>query len=384
MQDILDQVRDWNEPFATATVIRTWRSAPRQAGAAMAVDAGGRVVGSVSGGCVESDLYLRAQETLETGVAELVRYGVSDDQALGVGLTCGGELEVLVNRVDPAAGQFDLLRDAVRRGEPAALATVTDGPGQGRQLVLTGDRCHGSSGDDRLDRAVTESALGLLEQGRSQLVRLGCHGERRKEEVSVFVESYLPPPRMIIFGAIDFASAVARLGSFLGFRVSVCDARGVFATAERFPDADEVVTAWPHVYLAEQRVDRRTAICILTHDPKFDIPVIAEALRTDAAYIGVMGSRRTDRERRDSLSALGFTEDDLARLSSPIGLDLGARTPEETAVSIGAELIAARWGGSGLPLSRLDSPIHRQAPPDRTPDTPDVTTAGVVPVDRTR
>lgn len=364
MQDILDQLRTWDEPFALATVVDTWHSAPRQPGAAMAVDRGGRVIGSVSGGCVESDLYLRAQEVLRTGEPEIVHYGVSDDQALGVGLTCGGELEVLINRVDPADGIISSLADKVWRREPVALATIAQGPGQGTQLVLPREECHADSGDPRLDRAIDEAARGLLEQGRSQQVKLGRHGERRKEEVSIFIETYLPPPRMIIFGAIDFAASLARLGSHLGFRVTVCDARPVFATAARFPEADEVVTAWPHLYLPTQELDRRTAICILTHDPKFDVPVIIEALGTEAGYIGVMGSRRTDRARRADLIELGVTDDDLARLSSPIGLDLGARTPEETAVSIGAEIIARRWGGTGRSLSDLESPIHGTGAPE--------------------
>lgn len=362
MQDILDQLRTWDEPFALATVVRTWHSAPRQPGAAMAVDSGGSVVGSVSGGCVESDLYLRAQEVLRSGQPEIVHYGVTDDQALGVGLTCGGELEVLINRVDPADGIIASLADKVWRREPVALATIVQGPGQGTHLVLPREKCHTGSGDPRLDRAIDEAARGLLEQGRSQQVKLGRHGERRKEEVSIFLETYLPPPRMIIFGAIDFAASLARLGSYLGFLVTVCDARPVFATAARFPEADEVVTAWPHLYLPTQELNQRSAICILTHDPKFDIPVIIEAMRTEAGYIGVMGSRRTDQARRADLIELGVTDDDLARLSSPIGLDLGARTPEETAVSIGAEIIARRWGGTGKSLSDLESPIHGPGP----------------------
>ena len=202
-------------------------------------------------------------------------------------------------------------------------------------------------------------ALGLLEHGTNSLVHLGRDGERRKEDVAVFVESFASPPRMLIFGAIDFAAALARLGSFMGYHVTVCDARSLFATEARFPEADEVVVDWPHKYLAKVDVDSRTVICVLTHDPKFDVPVLEEALKTDAAYIGVMGSRRTHADRHQRLREQGITEKQLLRLSSPIGLDLGARTPEETAISIGAEIVAQRAGATGRPLSELTTSIHR-------------------------
>jgi len=178
----------------------------------------------------------------------------------------------------------------------------------------------------------------------------------------VFVWSFAPKPRMLVFGAIDFAAAVARVGSFLGYRVTVCDARPVFATARRFPDADEVVVEWPHRYLQTEadagRIDERTVLCVLTHDPKFDVPLLEVALRLPVAYVGAMGSRRTHEERLDRLREAGLSKEEIARLSSPIGLDLGARTPEETAVSIAAEIIAGRWGGSGEPLTETSGRIH--------------------------
>ena len=197
-----------------------------------------------------------------------------------------------------------------------------------------------------------DDARGMLAQGLTGVRRYGEHGERRGDELAVFVHSFAPPPRMLVFGAIDFAAAVARAGKFLGYRVTVCDARPIFATEARFPDADEVVVDWPHRYLAKTPVDSRTVICVLTHDPKFDVPVLEVALRTQAGYIGAMGSRRTHEDRLYRLREAGLTEDELARLRSPIGLDLGARTPEETAVSVAAELIQLRWGGSGRPLTR--------------------------------
>lgn len=359
MREILNDICAWTEPFAMATVVRTWKSSPRPPGAAMAVDGAGQVVGSVSGGCVEGDLYLRCQEALATGTPALVRYGVSDDEAFEIGLTCGGVLDVFIHRIDPRTQPLERLAAAVEGREPAVMATVVDGSDTGAQVLIVGGDRYGSTGNASLDRAVVTDALGLLEHGTNALVHLGSEGERRKEDVAVFVESFAAPPRMLIFGAIDFAAALARLGSFLGYYVTVCDARSLFATEARFPEADEVVVDWPHKYLRAARIDQRTVICVLTHDPKFDVPVLKEALKTDAAYIGVMGSRRTHADRHRRLREQGITEAQLARLSSPIGLDLGARTPEETAVSIGAEIIAHRTGATGRPLSELSTSIHR-------------------------
>jgi xanthine dehydrogenase accessory factor len=203
----------------------------------------------------------------------------------------------------------------------------------------------------------------MLAQGVTGVRRYGAHGERRGDELSVFVNSFAPPPRMLVFGAIDFAAAVARTGKFLGYHVTVCDARKVFATRSRFPDADEVVVEWPHRFLASTEIDARTVICVLTHDPKFDVPLLEVALRTPAGYIGAMGSRRTHDDRVARLREVGVTDEELARLRSPIGLDLGARTPEETAVSIAAELIQMRWGGTGRPLSGTDGRIHGETTP---------------------
>ena len=201
------------------------------------------------------------------------------------------------------------------------------------------------------------------------MLHYGHDGERRVDDIAVFVASYAPRPRMIVFGAIDFASAVARIGSFLGYRVTVCDARPIFATRQRFPDADEVIVDWPHRYLAGTEVDERTVICLLTHDPKFDVPLLELALRMPLAYVGAMGSRRTHDDRLQRLRELGLTEAELARLRAPIGLDIGARTPEETAVSVAAEIIAARWGGSGQPLRSVDGPIHAAGVPGQRPST---------------
>lgn len=224
----------------------------------------------------------------------------------------------------------------------------------------------GSLGSARADGAVADDVRGLLAAGKTELLMYGPEGQRRGEGMRVFAASYAPRPRMLVFGAIDFAAAVARLGAFLGYRVTVCDARPVFATHTRFPDADEVIVDWPHRYLAAELdaggIDGRTVICVLTHDPKFDVPVLEMALRLpQVSYVGAMGSRKTHEERLQRLREAGLTDLELGRLSSPIGLDLGARTPEETAVSIAAEIISQRWGGRGSRLAELTGRIHHLA-----------------------
>ncbi|HEV2371186.1 MAG TPA: XdhC family protein [Streptosporangiaceae bacterium] len=366
MRDILDEVAKWweaGEAFGLARVVATFRSAPRDPGAAMAVSAGGEVAGSVSGGCVEGAVYDLAQQVRQTGQPVLRRFGVSDDAALSVGLTCGGIIEVFVEPVSLAHfPEFGDITAAIAAGDPVAVATVVAGPGSvGARRVLwplPADAVGTLGAGDRLDQAVDDDGRGMLAQGLTGLRHYGEHGERRADELAVFVQSFAPPPRMLVFGAIDFAAAVARAGKFLGYHVTVCDARPVFATAARFPDADEVVVDWPHRYLARTAVDERTVVCVLTHDPKFDVPLLEVALRTQAGYIGAMGSRRTHSDRLARLREAGLSEAELSHLRSPIGLDLGARTPEETAVSVAAELIKLRWGGSGHPLTETDGRIH--------------------------
>jgi xanthine dehydrogenase accessory factor len=373
VRDVLDDLlKHWEagEEIGVGTVVATFRSAPRPAGASMLVTADGRAVGSVSGGCVEGAVYDLAQTVVESGGPVLERYGVSDDDAFAVGLTCGGILDVYVEKVSretfPDLG--DLAED-IAAGRPVALATVIDHPDPtrvGRRLVVRPDRadCTGGLGSPRADAAIHDDALGLLASGSNATLTYGPDGERRGEGMRVFVWAFAPKPRLLVFGAIDFAAAVARVGGFLGYQVTVCDARPVFATTSRFPDAHEVVVDWPHRYLeAEQtagRLDGRTVITVLTHDPKFDVPLLEVALRLpEVAYIGAMGSRRTHDDRMARLREAGLSEVELGRLSSPIGLDLGARTPEETAISIAAEIIAGRWGGSGERLAALDGRIHR-------------------------
>ena len=366
MRDVLEDLDRWyaaGEPVAMATVVATWRSSPRPPGATMLVGPDGTAVGSVSGGCVEGAVYELSREAIETGTTVLQRYGVSDDDAFEVGLTCGGIIELLVERVDQATfPELEEVARAIEAHDPVAVVSCLEGPAFGRRLVVWPDRVSGSLGSARLDDAAIDDARGLLAAGRTDTLHYGPEGERRGTGLTLFVASYAPPARMIVFGAIDFAAAVARMGSYLGYRVTVCDARPVFATSKRFPGAEEVVVDWPHRYLRGEveagRVDGRTVVCVLTHDPKFDVPVLEVALDQPLAYVGAMGSRRTHEDRLSRLREAGVTDKAIERLRSPIGLDLGARTPEETAVSIAAEVIAARWGGGGARLSDLDGRIH--------------------------
>ncbi|WP_174236965.1 XdhC family protein [Mycobacterium basiliense] len=376
MRDVLDELMSiWRagDNAGLATVVRTMRSAPRPPGASMVVAQDGSVSGSVSGGCVEGAVYELADEVMRTGIARLERYGVSDDEAFAVGLTCGGIIDIFIEAVSPATfPDLETVADDIGGHRPVAIATVIAHPDPhrvGRRLVVRPDASRpaaGSLGSVRADAAITDDTRGLLALGRSEILKYGPDGQRRGDGMEVFVSSFAPRPRMLVFGAIDFAAALARQGSFLGYRVTVCDARAVFATPVRFPTADEVVVEWPSRYLAAQAeagaIDERTVICVLTHDPKFDVPVLELALRLPrVGYVGAMGSRRTHRDRMDRLRAAGLTDAELSRLSSPIGLDLGARTPEETAVSIAADVIARRWGGGGRPLAETSGRIHRDA-----------------------
>jgi xanthine dehydrogenase accessory factor len=376
MLDIAAELSDWcarraPRPFAVATVVAVAGSAPRRPGAALAVDGDGAVVGSVSGGCVEGAVYELCRQVLESGEPALSRFGCSDEDAYAVGLTCGGVIDVFVQRIDPGADEHTVSAlSAAASGVAVAVARVIEGPaallggsltirqgaaGRGTRPAEPG----GTLGDRERDRAAVAATRALLDAGHTAALTVGCGDDR----LTLLVESRTPPPRMLVFGAVDYAAAVARIGKFLGYRVTLCDARPVFATAARFPDADEVVVDWPHRYLDSQRdaVDGRTVMCVLTHDAKFDVPLLERALRMPVGYVGAMGSRRTHQDRLARLRKTGLTESELARLRSPIGLDLGGHTPEETAVSIAAEIVAGRNGGSGLPLTGAHAPIHKIA-----------------------
>ncbi|MGW6137817.1 XdhC family protein [Streptomyces sp. NPDC055140] len=376
MLDIAEELHRWVEQgrdFAVATVVAVGGSAPRQPGAALAVDSDGTAIGSVSGGCVEGAVYELCRQALEDGETVLERFGYSDDDAFAVGLTCGGIIDILVTPVradTPGREVLAAALSAAARGRAAAVARITRGPAElvGRAILVRDDGDPGSGfagdyegslgGHPELDRTAAGEARALLDAGRTGTVEIGESGSRCGEPLTLLVESSVPPPRMIVFGAIDFAAALVRIGKFLGYHVTVCDARPVFATPARFPDADDIVVEWPHKYLERTRTDGRTVLCVLTHDAKFDVPLLQLALRLPVAYVGAMGSRRTHLDRNERLRDVGVTELELARLRSPIGLDLGARTPEETALSIASEIVANRRGGSGVALTGAHTPIH--------------------------
>jgi xanthine dehydrogenase accessory factor len=308
VKDILDTLERWAGEglrFATATVVKTERSAPREPGAVLAVSERGEVAGSVTGGCVEPAVYDEAQAVLAGGPPRLVSYGIADEEAFEVGLPCGGTVHIFLT-----AGERELVRELasrVREEQPVALAMNIAGAAIGKQ----------------------------------ELIPLDGHFEAAIEGDTFFLP-FAPRPEMYVFGAVDHAAAVARVGQFLGYRVTVCDARARFATRERFPHAEEVVVEWPDEFLRRSPVDERTAICVLTHDHKFDVPLLKVALETPAGYIGAMGARRTTEARNERLRAEGVTDEQLARIHAPIGLKIGSRTPEEVAVAVAAEIVATR------------------------------------------
>ncbi|QCD59764.1 XdhC family protein [Streptomyces hawaiiensis] len=367
MLDLAGPLHAWTEEgrdFAVATVVAVGGSAPRPPGAALAVSADGAAIGSVSGGCVEGAVYDLCVQALQDGETRVERFGYSDEDAFAVGLTCGGIIDVMITPFTGGRTVEEAALAAAARAEPVALARVVRGPAGllGRALLARPDGSYdgGLGGVPDLDRTVLDRARALLDTGRTGTVELSEDGSHCPGGLTLLVESAVPPPRMIVFGAIDFAAALVRAGGFLGYHVTVCDARSVFATRARFPEADEIVVDWPDRYLRRTETDGRTVLCVLTHDAKFDIPLLTEALRLPVAYVGAMGSRRTHEDRNRRLREAGVSERELARLRSPIGLDLGARTPEETAVSIAAEIVAARHGGTGAPLTGSATPIHRR------------------------
>lgn len=371
MDELFADIDRWSragQRIALARVVDVEGSGPRLPGAAMVVNESGEVAGSVSGGCVEGAVVGEALATLrgEAG-ARLVTFGYSDDEAFAVGLTCGGTIRLFIDSFEPTGALVTELRGRIADHRPVALATVVGGPSSGSMMLVRPDlEPLGSVGGDALDRVVARDALAELEVARTGVRHYGPDGQPTPEdldstEVTVFIESWSPPPQMIIFGAVDFTAALAKTAKLLGYRVTVCDAREVFATRRRFPMADEVIVSWPAKVFEERghTLTRRDAVCILTHDAKFDVPAIRGALATDVGYIGVMGSRGTHDKRLQRLAEAGITEAaDLDRLMSPIGLDLGARTPEETAISIVAEIIARRTGRAVPSLRDSTGTIH--------------------------
>ena len=340
MRDILDEVERWRESgerVAVATVIQTWGSAPRPAGSAMALTAGGKITGSVSGGCVEGAVVESGLRCLSTGRPERLRFGVSDETAWSVGLACGGTIELFV---EPVSGEtFDAVRMAIRAGRPAAVATVVAGTPEnlGRRLLVSDDGTVTGSLGEGFDAAVVAEARKALGGGAPK--RLEPTPERPAE---IFIDVLQLPPRLIVVGGVHIAIPLVAIAKTLGYRTVVVDPREAFGSAERFPDVDRIVSAWPDRALGEIGIDAATAVAVLTHDPKLDDPALAAALRSPAFYVGALGSRRTQEQRRHRLLEAGLSEEMLERLHAPIGLPIGGRSPGEIALSIMAQIVAAR------------------------------------------
>jgi xanthine dehydrogenase accessory factor len=343
-----------------ATLVRAEGSSPLDVGATMLIDDQGRIEGSVTGGCVEGALVEEALAILNGAPASLRSYGYSDEAAADVGLMCGGTVHVFVHELDSAlAAPLVELAVAIEEGSPAAVAILLDGERAGQMSVhVSGVHSPPLDASERLARAVERDIEGLLDHGNSMVRRYGVGGETMGSDVAVFIHVFATAPRMVIFGAIDFSATVARLAKQLGYRVTICDAREAFVAADRFRVADEIVIDWPDRCLSKITLDHRDVVLVFTHDRKFDEPAIMSALQTDVGYLGALGSVRTHEDRRRRLLEAGAAEEDLARIASPCGLDIGARTPEETALSIVAEIVARRTGREGGPLTGRARWIH--------------------------
>jgi xanthine dehydrogenase accessory factor len=342
-----------------ATLVETVGSAPLDPGAEMLVDDGGRIEGSVTGGCVEGALVGEAQEVLAGGPPRVATYGISDSQAADVGLMCGGTVRVFVHELGAHRDVLQTVADAVDQERPVALATVLDGASAGAKLAVTAEAEVGGLGvTELLDAGVAREARGFLDEGLSALRRYSAAGEVMGDDLRVAIQAFATPPSMVIFGAIDFSAALAPLAREIGYRVTIVDAREAFARSPRFSAHAEVVVDWPDRHLATRALGPRDAVLVFTHDPKFDEPALLAALRTEAGYIGALGSRRTHADRMERLRAAGVTEDEQARINSPCGLDVGARTPAETAIAVLGEILALRAGRAGGRLAEASGPIH--------------------------
>jgi xanthine dehydrogenase accessory factor len=359
MKEILADLDRWqaqDEEIALATLVRVRGSAPRPPGARLCVTRRGRMAGSVSGGCVENDVFERAVRVLERGEPALASYGIADEWAVEVGLSCGGSIEVLIEPF-VACEAWRALRQAVERERPSAWAIGLAPAGLlGRKLALLADGPPVGSIDPGLDEGVVDAARHLLPEGGTRVLELPGPGG----EASVFLEAFAPPLRLFIVGATHAAIFLCRLAKELGFRVTVIDPRSPFATRERFPGADAVHRAWPDQALGAAGLDAYCYVVALTHDFKFDVPTLTRALRSGARYVGALGSRRTHERRKQRLREAGLTEADLARIRAPIGLDLGGSRPEEIALAILAEMLAVRYGRDGGALQEKRTTIHER------------------------
>ncbi len=344
MKEILQDLDRWQEQgeeLALATLVSVRRSAPRPPGARMLITREGKMAGSISGGCVEGDIVERALQVLADGEPALAEYGISDEQGFDVGLSCGGEIEVLIQPFK-ATDAWQAVRSRVEGQQPAVLMLgLRPQPLAGRQLAIIDGEAVGRIDAD-LDRKLLEEAASALRRGAPSTVSLPW----RNTEAEVFLDTFAPPPRLFIVGATQVAISLAPMAKRLGFHVTVVDARSVLATEQRFPEVDDLLTAWPDEALSDGALDARSAVVVLTHDPKFDLPVLEVALRSEARYIGAMGSRKTHAKRVDELQKRGFGDEDFARIHAPIGLDIGGSAPEELALAILAEVVASGHGRS--------------------------------------
>jgi xanthine dehydrogenase accessory factor len=329
----------------------------------MVIDDHGNIEGSITGGCVEGAVVAEAEDLLAAGApapARLLRYGISDELAGTVGLMCGGIVHILVYELTGEAAEVErAVLEAHAEGRPAAVATLIDGDTAGARLAVIDNTLIGSLGHtDLLERNVAREAQGLLEEGKTTVRRFGADGATLGDDLRVHIRAYALPPRMYIFGAIDFSAALAPFAAQIGYQVTICDARDRFARSRRFSSAAEVKIGWPQEVMADVELGPRDAVLVFTHDPKFDEPALVAALATNAGYIGALGSRQTTADREERLKRSGVGEADLARIHAPCGLDIGSRTAEETAVSVLAEIIAARAERAGTPLRQTSGPIH--------------------------
>ncbi|MGC8485166.1 MAG: XdhC family protein [Candidatus Baltobacteraceae bacterium] len=322
-----------------ATLVSVRGSSARDPGAAFAVSDGGELVGAVGGGCVEAALVEEAREVMRDGKARSIAYDLSDSEAMDIGLACGGALTILLDRLDPGyCAELERTRDDL-----LAHALRLDGDAIGARMAIYPERCHGTLGDAGIDAAVAKVVRDSTLHAAAQIDLEGA---------SVFIAPKRIAPHMYVFGALDFAAATIDTAHLLGYVVTLCDARSAFATKARFPNADRIVVAWPQEFLASAPIDERTAILSFTHDEKFDVPLLLTAVRSRAGYVGAVGSRATHARRSEALRKAGMSEAELARICAPIGLDIGARTPEETALAVLAEIVAVERGRSGGSLSR--------------------------------
>jgi xanthine dehydrogenase accessory factor len=358
----LETVREWigdGREIAVATLVDTEGSSPLEVGAMMLVDADDNIEGSVTGGCVEGALVDEAHQVLAGGAPRVRTYGISDDLAAGVGLMCGGTVHVFIEVLrDEPAEALDAAIAAAIEHRPAAVATLLDGEDAGARLTLVEGEVRGGLGLELLDRTVSRETRGMLEQGMTGLRRYGADGTTMGSGLRVLVRSFAEPPRMIIFGAIDFSVATAALARQLGYQVAIVDPREPFLRSPRFSSVAEVEVDWPNRFLERRELTARDVVLVFTHDEKLDQPALISGLRSGAGYVGALGSRRTQAQRVERLLEDGVSHDEIDRIAAPCGLDIGARTPAETAVSVLGEVIAKQNARSAEPLSQSEGPIH--------------------------